>query len=438
MEACRRATVPKDTPTRPTFLPPAGSCLDGTAAKQHRTVNAFLDPLHDAAHAIAGLDYPHEHWWMALVILLGFVLAPVGLTWLLVRRLITSFRGIGLHHAAPGRAALRLERYLLHHSRGLQARLVVLSVLTLPTAWLLLDIPKHIINHALAAGDGHGGMTFLGYHLSRTGLLFALCASYLGVLSASGLVKYVANQVRGRVNERTVRRLRLAIVRRGRGERDPATRSALAAIAVQEVEPIGYFAGSLLVVPLIQGGTLLTSLAFLLVQNVALALSALIMLPVQLIVLPRLQSRLNASTRERVHATRVLSGLLTHGQSPTDDHPSPVRRAARQAAHLERVRLAIAELKGRTKGLYNYTSNLTPFFFFSVGGYLVVQGRLSLGALIAALTAYKEITPALRELFDFAQAWSDARARFEEVIQVLRAPARSPEAVHASRRAAAE
>lgn len=375
---------------------------------------------------------------MALVVLLGFVLAPAGLIWLLARRLVASFREVGLHYATPDRPTHRLERYLLHHSRGLQVRLILLSVLTLPTAWLLLDIPKHIINHALAAGDGHGGMTFLGYHLSRTGLLFALCASYLAVLSASGLVKYAANQVRGRVNERTVRRLRLAIVRRGRVEREPTTRAALAAMAVQEVEPIGYFAGSLLVVPLIQGGALLTSLAFLLAQNVALALSALIMLPVQIIVLPRLQRRLNASTRERVHATRVLSGLLTHGQGPLNAHPSPVRRAARQAAHLERVRLAIAELKGRTKGLYNYTSNLTPFFFFSVGGYLVVQGRLTLGALIAALTAYKEITPALRELFDFAQAWSDARARFEEVVHALKRPEKSLQAVDASQRAAAE
>lgn len=253
------------------------------------------------------------------------------------------------------------------------------------------------------------------------------CASYLAVLTLNGLVKYAATRVRGRVNERIVRRLRLSIVRRGRAERDPVARAALATMAVQEVEPVGYFGGSLLVVPLIQGGTLLTSLVFLLVQNTALALSALIMLPVQLVFLPRLQQRLNAKTRERVHATRELSGLLMHGNLEgalgyNSRHCGLLswRRASRQAKHLERLRVAIAELKGRTKGLYNYTSNLTPFFFFfSIGGYLVVQNRLSLCALIAALTAYKEITPALRELFDYAQSWSDARARFEEITRAL-------------------
>ncbi|MFC6050532.1 multidrug ABC transporter ATPase, partial [Methylobacterium hispanicum] len=207
-------------------------------------------------------------------------------------------------------------------------------------------------------------------------------------------------------------------------ERSPERRATLAAVAVQEVEPIGYFGGSLVVVPLVQGGTLVTSIVFLLLQNAALALAALIMLPVQLSILPRLQGRLNAKVRQRVHATRELGALLT---APADARqagraacePSDLSRQMLQARKLEGVRIEINDLKGRLKGLYNYTSNLTPFFFFSIGGYLVVQGQLSLGALVAALAAYKEIAPAMRELFDFAQDWSDASARFEEVTKAL-------------------
>ena len=43
--------------------------------------------------------------------------------------------------------------------------------------------------------------------------------------------------------------------------------------------------------------------------------------------------------------------------------------------------------------------------------------------LVAALAAYKEIAPALRELFDFAQDWSDAAARFAEVPRAVELPA---------------
>ncbi|MBX9910644.1 MAG: multidrug ABC transporter ATPase [Beijerinckiaceae bacterium] len=325
-------------------------------------------------------------------------------------------------------APWRLVSFVLRATGRLQVPLVLFSLLTLPAAWFLLDIPKHIINHALADASEHGGMTFFGFHLSRIWLLIALCASYLVVLTMSGLAKYAANRARGRINERLVRRLRLRIARRARTEKGSDRRSALAAVAVQEVEPIGYFGSSLAVVPLIHGGTLLISVLFLFLQNPALALSALIMLPVQLGLLPRLQRRLNAKVRERVYATRTLSGLLmtstgidaAAAERIIDSRPqSALRRQALQVETLERVRIEIHDLKGRLKGLYNYTSNLTPFFFFAIGGYLVVKESLSLGALVAALAAYREIAPALRELFDFAQNWSDARARFEEVTKVL-------------------
>ena len=82
---------------------------------------------------------------------------------------------------------------------------------------------------------------------------------------------------------------------------------------------------------------------------------------------------------------------------------------------LESIRVRINDQKGFLKGTYNFTSNLTPFFFFTIGGYLVIQDKLTVGALVAALAAYREVAPALRELFQFSQSWSDARARFEEI-----------------------
>ncbi|SOR30650.1 conserved membrane protein of unknown function [Methylorubrum extorquens] len=381
--------------------------------------------VHDFIHRLAGLDQPHSHWWIELVAVLACIVAPAWTGWLGLRMSWRWLRGrSGGSPTRPTGVAVatvwRLERYVIRATLRFQLRLVLLSLLTLPAAWLLLEIPKHIINHALADADGDGppAMTFLGLGLGRVELLFALCAGYLAVLTLGGLAKYAVARARGRLNERLVRRLRLAVVRRARGERSPERRAALAAVAVQEVEPIGYFGAGLVAVPLVQGGTLLTSIIFLLFQNVALALAALVMLPVQLTILPRLQRRLNAKVRERVHLTRSLGGFLT---APGEGCSAQLRQML-QAEALERVRVEIADLKGRLKGLYNFTSNLTPFFFFSVGGYLVIQGRLSLGALVAALAAYKEIAPAMRELFDFAQDWSDARARFEEVTKALGRP----------------
>ncbi|WP_244624018.1 MULTISPECIES: multidrug ABC transporter ATPase [unclassified Bosea (in: a-proteobacteria)] len=425
-------------------------------------MTATFQFIHDLGHRIMGLDYPHGHWIISAAMIIVFVVAPAWTIGLLARAL---FRGASVARRRRARVAAvigrpitpsndvrvgsqpsletarssitssaampvahdpwKLALFVARATSRYQVMLVLLSLLTLPAAWFLLDIPKHIINHALASPEAHDGMTFLGFHLPRLELLIALCMSYLAILTASGLVKFAATRIRGRASERLVRRLRLKIVRRSRKSLAGEARASLAAVAVQEVEPIGYFGASLFVVPLIYGGTLLTSLVFLFVQNPALALSALIMLPVQLTLLPRLQNALNAKVRKRVYATRELTQLLTSGDA---DAKSASRKSSicpslqqqtRQIAALERVRIEISDLKGRLRGLYNYTSNLTPFFFFAIGGYLVVRERLSLGALVAAIAAYREIAPAMRELFDFVQNWSDAEARFEEVTRVL-------------------
>lgn len=407
-------------------------------------MTATFQFIHDLGHRIMGLDYPHGHWLINVAATLLFVVAPAWTLWIGLRlgyrRYNAKRRRRARFAAATARVPERpttseraraLEAYVIRATARPQAKLVVISIMTLPTAWLLLEIPKHIINHALAdaSDSGHVEMTLFGLPLDRMTLLFALCAGYLGTLTLNGLIKYAAMRIRGRVSERLVRRLRLGVLRRARAGTSAEQRAHLSAVVVQEVEPIGYFGGSLAVVPVIQGGALLTSILFLLMQNPALALAALLMLPLQLTFLPGLQKRLNAKVRDRVRSTRKLGGLMV-AEGPTSgargSHAvitradmSVLRHQMRTTASLETIRVEINDLKGRIKGLYNYTSNLTPFFFFTIGGYLVVRGQLSLGALVAALAAYREISPALRELFDFMQNWSDAKARFSEVTRAM-------------------
>jgi hypothetical protein len=370
-------------------------------------VTATFQFIHDLGHRIMGLDYPHGHWPINIAAALLFVVAPAWTLWIGLRLGYQRYnakrrrraRFLAVASRVPqrlvaGERARSLEAYIIRATARPQAKLVAISIMTLPTAWLLLEIPKHIINHALAdaSDSGHVDMTLFGLPLDRMTLLFALCAGYLGTLTLNGLIKYAAMRIRGRVSERLVRRLRLGALRRAGTGTSAEQRAHLSAVVVQEVEPIGYFGGSLAVVPVIQGGALLTSILFLLMQNPALALAALLMLPLQLTLLPGPQKRLNAKVRDRVRWTRRLGGLMVadgltsgaHGSHAvaTRADMSVLRHQMRMTASLETIRVEINDLKGRIKGLYNYTSNLTPFFFFTIGGYLVVRGQLSLGALV--------------------------------------------------------
>jgi len=122
------------------------------------------------------LDYPHGHWVINIAAALLFVVAPAWTLWIAVRFFLRRFYGKRRRHArlqaATMRAAHRpnvgdrarsLKAYILRATAKPQAKLVIISIMTLPTAWLLLEIPKHIINHALAdaSDSGHVEMTFL-------------------------------------------------------------------------------------------------------------------------------------------------------------------------------------------------------------------------------------------------------------------------------------
>ena len=382
----------------------------------------FFESLHDLIHRLLGIDYPHGHWWITTISILIFVVTPAWMTWHAVKlaRLLVSKHGF----KRPRQSGepdplifelghLAVERAVLRWTLRPQIKLLVISSLVIPTTYLMLELPKHIVNHAI--GSDGPKMELLGAQVNQVTLLFVLCGAYLATITLNGMIKYVSNSLRGRVNERIVRRLRLEVVRARARQKPGANPAPLISVAINECEPIGYFGGSMVSVPFIQGGTLLTSLAFLLIQDVALALAAVVMLPVQIAVLPRLQKRINQTVRKRVHATRSLGAALA------EDAASQLRVRDRLllVKQLEIIRVRINDLKGRLKGIYSFTANLTPFFFFSIGGYLVIRGNLSIGALVAALAAYKEINPSLRELFDFVQAWSDARARYEEVVRVI-------------------
>ncbi|KJV09459.1 hypothetical protein VZ95_11305, partial [Elstera litoralis] len=80
------------------------------------------------------------------------------------------------------------------------------------------------------------------------------------------------------------------------------------------------------------------------------------------------------------------------------------------------IRFDIFKWKFFIKFLNNFIAQLTPFFFYSIGGYLVIQGSLSLGALLAVVAAYKDLNAPWRELLDYYQFLEDSRIKYQQVV----------------------
>jgi ABC-type multidrug transport system ATPase subunit len=86
---------------------------------------------------------------------------------------------------------------------------------------------------------------------------------------------------------------------------------------------------------------------------------------------------------------------------------------------------------------------VTPFLFYTVGGYLVIMGRLDIGALVAVIAAYKDLPGPVKEIIDWDQQRLDVEVKYNQVMEQftaeevapaeLQAPLESPTLPHDGR-----
>ena len=81
------------------------------------------------------------------------------------------------------------------------------------------------------------------------------------------------------------------------------------------------------------------------------------------------------------------------------------------------IRFEIYQKKFFMKFLNNFINQLTPFFFYAVGGYLVIIGEISIGALIAALAAFKDLSSPWKELLAYYNQTQDMALQWEVVTE---------------------
>lgn len=338
------------------------------------------DVLHAVTHLIGhqlGADAPD---WLHFVLHVVLVWVPVLLALILVgailrviRRRQALRRNLNVSPPAVVIDGLSSDiyRYVLRHAGKEQIVLVVGGLVAMPVLYATLELPKLIINGAIdSSGDPS---VWRGIEFTQTTFLFLLCAGYLVAILANGMLKYWLNLRKGRTGERLLRRLRLTVFRHWRRRDDRAGRSGeIIPLIAQELEPIGGFAAQAFATPVFQGGTFLTIIVFMFMQDVALGAAALTLLPVQLLVIPRLQRRINALARQRLAEVRALGGDLAGRMDKNRSPHEDIQAASGSFRRIEAIRLDLHRIKFFMKALNNFLTALTPLFFYSLGGYLVI------------------------------------------------------------------
>ncbi len=385
-----------------------------------------MEQYHLIIHSIANLlGYQYNeaapdwiHPILHFVLLCAPALLLTTISYLILKNLASYIRKKRIGPTNPITGNIRgldknLFRFVYQASKKQQILVLVASLFAMPILYGTLELPKQIINNAL--NSEKFPFKYGEYEISQLWFLLFLCGLYFLAILVNGLHKYWLNILKGRIAERFLRRLRLLIYREWRGHNKSERKADIIPILTQEVEPIGGFASDIFSLPVFQGGTLLTIMVFMFVQDPILGVAAIAILPIQLILLPRFQKYLNSLARERIREVRKLGGELGAQMNGVNSGVSQIFLVSDRLRKLEIIRLKIHRVKFFMKVFNNFLTSLTPFLFYSLGGYFVIEGRITLGALVAVLAAHKEFSAPLKELFRYYQALEDVRVRYLEI-----------------------
>lgn len=314
--------------------------------------------------------------------------------------------------------------YIRRHSWKEQLIVLALTLASFPFLYWSLDLPKTIVNDALGRADE--AHDFYGIHLDKFSYLFALCGLFLVLVLINGIFKYIINVYAGLVAERMLRRLRYdlysQILRFPLSHMKRVSTGEIVQMINAETEALGGYIGTALQIPAYQGGTLLVILTFIFIQDPVLGLAAVALYPIQAYFIPKLQRRVNLLGKERIRQVRRLADRIAETVGGVRDlraNDATQYERARMSKELSVVyyiRYRIYILKFMIKFINNFFAQIAPFFFFSIGGYLVLTGNISLGAIVAVLSAHKDLSSPWRELLDYYQLMQDVRIKYDQVV----------------------
>jgi putative ABC transport system ATP-binding protein len=317
--------------------------------------------------------------------------------------------------------------YILRHSMRQQVVITLIAAGSLPFLYAFYELPKRIINEAIQSKNITYPTEFLWTEFDQITYLFTLCGMFLALVLINQCFKYAINVYKGLTGERMLRRLRYDLYARVLRFPQPTFRKMssgeISQMVNAEVEPLGGFIGDAFSTPAFQGGTLLVIFGFVVWQDVWLAAAAIMFYPVQFYVIPKLQRRVNLLAKHRVQLVRGLSQNITETVAGVQEiHASNAARfelagISRRLGDIFETRFKIFLWKFIIKFINNTVNHLGPFFFYSVGGYFVIEGRLELGTLVAVIAANKDLAAPWKELLNYYQRREDARIKYEQVVE---------------------
>lgn len=300
----------------------------------------------------------------------------------------------------------------------IQVLLLIMIVGIVSFRVIPLEMQKRIINESIVLGNFES--------------LLLYCGIYLLAVTATAATKLGINYLQARIGERAILTMREELYAHiinlplhfFRNTQPGMVVSSL----MTELNTAGTFAGMALAVPVSNILTLLAFAGYLLWLNPKLALATLGIYPVVVFLIPYLQKKTNRLNTQRVDQSRLVASQIAesitgvteinvHGAYPQEKNKFNVL-----VEELRRIRIQWSLLRFGIKTVNNYFVSLGPFVVFLFGGYLIMNGQLELGSMVAFLSAQEKLYDPWKELIEYYQVYQDASIRYHRVMEYFDLP----------------
>ncbi|XPV77079.1 MAG: ABC transporter transmembrane domain-containing protein [Desulfovibrio sp.] len=305
----------------------------------------------------------------------------------------------------------KLYQWSLATGAGSQIALSLCILAAVGLKVIPIEMQRRIVNDALGQRD--------------VDLLLSYCGIYAGSVIAYHLFRQLINALQIRMGEKVLADMRRAffthVLRLPPSYFQKHPSGKIVSLLVGEMEPVGDFTGTALAVPMASLFTLSILSGYLFWLEPILALSSLVIYPVMLMVLPRLQRRVDALNVQRLQDGQHLSGKIgetSSGVADIQSHGASKLETSKVAHLIERLqstRVLWTIAQSRCTVVNNLCLAMGPFLIFLVGGWLVMHRDLPIGALVAFLGAQTLAYEPWRELVEFYQKYQDAKMRYIKI-----------------------
>jgi len=308
-----------------------------------------------------------------------------------------------------------LYAYVWRSSASQQIVLIILAIIAAVLATAPLELQRHIIN-TLA---GHEKVENLAW----------LCGGYLIAALSIGGLKYIVNIRSAGLGEYMIRSLREAVLRSVSPSINPEATpdetkrdksGALVTTISSQAEAVGKFVGDCISTPIVQAGTLLSVLSYMLYTEPRLGVVVLLIAVPQLLVVPMTQRHLNVYVRERAH-TLVRAGdlMVDPALRSGSSAGSLVSEIGKAFETIYLARLHVFKLKFGVKFLISALQSTAVFVLLFAGGIMVLNGKTEIGIVVAFISGLDRVLEPWREMIAFLRSTSAARIQFDLIESTL-------------------